>query len=83
MIVPPLALHVIGTPVIAFPFVSFAVAVKVNDPPAVVLAVAGETVIDASVGEVGVEVLTVTVALPEIEPLVAFTVNVPAVEPAV
>ena len=95
---PPVAVQANVTPVMVLPFVSFAVAEKVSEPPVVVEAGFGETLIDASVGagagvgegvglgvgaEVGAGAFTVTVAEPLTEALVAVTVYVPAVEGAV
>jgi hypothetical protein len=78
--VPPVAVHVKVTPLRAVPLESLAVALKLTAPPVVVLALVGVSAIEAIV-DVGA--LTVTDALPEIEPLEAVTLNVPAVEPAV
>ncbi len=77
---PPVALHV-NVALMGLPFWSLAVAVNWTVPPVEVLAGLGVTVIEVSVCCVGC--VTFTVALPDTEPLVAVTENVPAVEPAV
>jgi hypothetical protein len=76
--VPPVAVHVKVTPLIAVPLESLAVALKLAEPPVVMVALVGVTAIEAIVGA-----LTATDAPPETEPQVAVTPNVPAVEPAV